>query len=117
MSIVSNTCHPAPCYWNSDKVFLLLSDQYCNPEQGFKPGSSSECLLEFDTRSKPLGHHGRLVFTIIEARKIPWCCCLAIRLIAAALFDLTAPILSEGELAWNGTGAYVVNICGKMSIN
>ena len=31
-----------------------------NPEQGFKPGSSSECLLEFDTRSKPLGHHGRL---------------------------------------------------------
>ena len=51
--IVSNTCHPAPCYLNGDKVFLLLSDQYHNPE------SVSECLLEFDTHSKPLGHHGR----------------------------------------------------------
>ena len=30
------------------------------PEAGFKPGSLSECLLEFDTRSNPLGHHGRL---------------------------------------------------------
>ena len=51
---VSNTCHPAPCYLNKDKVFLLLSNQYRNPERGFKPGSLSECLFEFDTRSKPL---------------------------------------------------------------
>ena len=29
--IVSDTCHPAPCYLNSDKVFLLLSNQYLNP--------------------------------------------------------------------------------------
>ena len=36
-----------------------------NPEQGFKPGSSSECLLEFDTRSKPLSHHGRLYLRVI----------------------------------------------------
>ena len=37
--IVSSTCYPAPCYLNSDKVFLLLSDQYCNPERGFDHGS------------------------------------------------------------------------------
>ena len=30
-----------------------------SPRAGFEPGSSSECLLEFDTRSKPLGHHSR----------------------------------------------------------
>ena len=30
-----------PAIWNSNKVFLLLSDQYCNPERGFKPGSSA----------------------------------------------------------------------------
>ena len=29
------------------------------PLAGFEPGSLSERLLEFDTRSKPLGHHGR----------------------------------------------------------
>ena len=57
-NIVSDTCHPAPCYLNSDKVFLLLSDQYRNPKRGFKSGALSECLLEFDTRSKLLGHHG-----------------------------------------------------------
>ena len=28
------------------------------------PGSSSECLLEFDTGSKPLGHHGRSVIPL-----------------------------------------------------
>ena len=41
-NIVSNTCHPAPCYFNSNKVFLLLSDQFCNPERGFEPRYSSE---------------------------------------------------------------------------
>ena len=49
--------HRTPYYLNSDKVFLLLSDQYHNPERGFKPGPLSECLLEFDTRSKLLSHH------------------------------------------------------------
>ena len=32
-------------------VFLLLSDRYPNPEGGFEPGSLSEFLLEFDSRS------------------------------------------------------------------
>ena len=53
---------------NSDKLSLPLSDQYHNPDQGFKPGSSSACLLEFDTRSKPLGHHGR--FFVASCDKI-----------------------------------------------
>ena len=39
--IISNTCQPARCYLNSDKVFLLLSGQYRNPERGFEPGSSA----------------------------------------------------------------------------
>ena len=25
--------HPVPCYLNSDKLFLILSIQYCNPER------------------------------------------------------------------------------------
>ena len=33
---------------------------YLNPEWGFKPGSLSEFLLEFDTCSKLLGHHAGL---------------------------------------------------------
>ena len=57
--IISNTCHPAPYYLNSDKPFLTLSDQYRNPEWGFEPGSLSKCLIEFYTRSKPLCHHGQ----------------------------------------------------------
>ena len=36
---ICNTCHPAPCYLNSYKVFLLLSNRYHNPEQGFEPGT------------------------------------------------------------------------------
>ena len=35
------------------------------PQAGFKPGSSRERLLEFDTHSKPLGHHCRLHFIFI----------------------------------------------------
>ena len=35
------------------------------PRAGFEPGSLSERLLEFDTRSKQLGHHGRLSNTLI----------------------------------------------------
>ena len=60
--IVSDTCHPAPCYLNNYQVSLLLSDRYCNPKQGFKPGSLSECLLEFDTCLKPLDHHSRCAY-------------------------------------------------------
>ena len=30
--IVSDTCHPAPCYLKSKKLFIILSDQYCNPK-------------------------------------------------------------------------------------
>ena len=54
-----HNCHPAPYYLNSDKPFLTLSNQYHKPKEGFELGSSSECLLEFDTCSKLLGHHGR----------------------------------------------------------
>ena len=44
-NIVSDTCHAAPSYSTSDKVFLLLMDRYHNSEQGFEPGSLSECHL------------------------------------------------------------------------
>ena len=37
--IASETCHPAPCYLNSYKVFLHLSNRYCNPKWGFEPGT------------------------------------------------------------------------------
>ena len=37
--IVSDTCHLALYYLNSDKPFLTLSSQNCNPERGFKPGT------------------------------------------------------------------------------
>ena len=37
------------------------------PRGGFKPaGASSERLLEFDTCSNPLGHHGRLNYTFLK---------------------------------------------------
>ena len=58
-NFVSETCHPAPYYLNSDKPFLTLRERYRNPEREFEPGSLSECLLEFNTHSKPLSHHGR----------------------------------------------------------
>ena len=50
-----------PCYLNSDKVFLLLSDRYCNPKRGFEPGSFSgyNCL-------RVLGHHGRFIYDMIS---------------------------------------------------
>ena len=47
---------------------LTLSDQHLNPERGFEPGSSSECLLKFDTRSKPLGDHSRLLDNFINVQ-------------------------------------------------
>ena len=31
--------YPAFCYLNWKKLFIILSDQYCNPEQGFEPGT------------------------------------------------------------------------------
>ena len=68
--IVSNTCHPAPCYLNSNKAFLLLSDPNHNPELGFEPRSLSECLLEFDTSSKSLGHHGLYGKTYFSLKNI-----------------------------------------------
>ena len=47
-------------YLCQSSIFDLLLGLYHNPKRGFKPGSSSECLLEFDTRSKPHGHHSWL---------------------------------------------------------
>ena len=46
--IVSNTCHPAPCYLNSDKVFLLLSNRYRNPKLGFEPWTYLYLNLKHD---------------------------------------------------------------------
>ena len=69
--ILSDTCHPVPFYLNNAKVFLLLSDLYRNPKQGFKPRSLSECLLEFGTRSKPLGHHSRSTNSTLNAKNYP----------------------------------------------
>ena len=37
--IVSDKCHPAPYYLNSDMLFLTLSDRYRNPKPGFIPGT------------------------------------------------------------------------------
>ena len=41
---------------------------YKRPQVEFEPGSLSEHLLEFDTRSKPLSHHSRflIIHLIIE---------------------------------------------------
>ena len=36
------------------------------PRAEFDPGCLSEHLLEFDTRSKPLDHHGRFLETVIN---------------------------------------------------
>ena len=38
---VSDNCHPASYYLNSEKLFLISDDQYCNPERGFKLGTLS----------------------------------------------------------------------------
>ena len=40
------------------------------PQAGFEPGSLSERLLEFDTRSKLLGHHGRSLRCLFECNKL-----------------------------------------------
>ena len=40
-NIVSDICDPAPCYLNSNKLILTLSNQYCNPKLGFEPRSFS----------------------------------------------------------------------------
>ena len=53
-NIVSDTFHLVTSILISNKVFLLLSDRYCNPEWGFRP------VFEHCWRLKPLGHHGRL---------------------------------------------------------
>ena len=36
------------------------------PRAEFDPGCLSEYLLEFDTRSKPLGHYDRFLETVIN---------------------------------------------------
>ena len=39
------------------------------PQAEFEPGSLSECLIEFDTRSKPLGHHGQFLIAVVHILK------------------------------------------------
>ena len=56
----------APCYLNSAKVFILLSNQYHNPEWGFKPGTKA-CHISVDryytapSRLRPLSHHDQFI--------------------------------------------------------
>ena len=58
---VSDKCHPAPCFLSRDKVFLLLSGQYCNPKRGLNLRPKRLSLLEFEAwRLRPLGHYGQL---------------------------------------------------------
>ena len=42
---------------NSDKLFLTLCDQYCNPEWGFKLPEQSHA--SFEASALPPGHHGQ----------------------------------------------------------
>ena len=70
--IISNSCHPAPCYLNSNKVFLLLSDQYLNPRLDSNRESSSDFVLEFENSSldrsaTTAGFHPRIVNHIIKS--------------------------------------------------
>ena len=59
--IISDTCHPVPFYLNRDKLFIILSNHYCNPEWDSNLGPKHLSLPEFETWPlRPLGHHGRL---------------------------------------------------------
>ena len=42
--------HLARCYLNSHKLFLTLSDQYCNPERGFELLESQATTAVFQKR-------------------------------------------------------------------
>ena len=65
--IVSHTSHPAHCYLNSKKVFLLLSNQYCNPGRGFEPGTFRHSLyLNLRSRLRPLDQHSQLMSQLIH---------------------------------------------------
>ena len=39
--IISDTCHPASCCLNSEKLFPISDDRYCNPERDLEPGISA----------------------------------------------------------------------------
>ena len=54
----------------------------------FKLGSSSECLLEFDTHSKPLGHHGKFDWTPFQPFEFWTTPLLGNPLYLAYLFDI-----------------------------
>ena len=44
--------------WNLSWRVVLSTEHISCPQAGFKPPITRECLLEFDTRSKDLSHHG-----------------------------------------------------------
>ena len=67
-NIISITCHPAPCYLNSCNLFLILSDQYCNPERDSNLGPKHLSLLEFEAwQLRPRGHQIRFQFFLIRS--------------------------------------------------
>ena len=55
----SSIDHPVPCYLNSAKVFLLLSDRYRNPERDLNLGPKDRACVNIAQCLRPLGHHGR----------------------------------------------------------
>ena len=64
LQVKYNHCFKKPALndvgWGLVQLVVKFYDN--NPEQGFKTGPSSECLLEFDTLYKPLCHHVRFIY-------------------------------------------------------
>ena len=62
---------PAPCYLNNDKVFLLLSDQYCNTKWGIQTWvlSLQLCLNIVDNLNHSATMAGLQMKVIIETKK------------------------------------------------
>ena len=61
--------HPAPYYLNSDKVCLLLSDQYRSPERDSNPPYQSEQPTWIRLHALPPSHHGWIKESLIADKK------------------------------------------------
>ena len=78
------------------------------PRAGFEPGSLNERLLEFDTRSKPLGHRGRF-FQDIKTLSNSFVCMWTSKLIR--LSSLVKIFVSIGK----SEPAILTKLCRVMS--